>query len=146
VARSIVVVTCATAIILLAGACSNPVGPGYEWRTQPGYIGAEAERVLLNVPDVVDGTGARDVVVQTFGSSSCTRAAGAGVEYTNLVVTISPIDSVAIRGICTADLAAHPRDVGIDFSTVGTWTVRVVGRGVDNGAVHEIQVLVRESP
>lgn len=136
--------TFAAVAVLITAYCGSPSETEYAWRQQPGLIDVGSSHMApISLPDTIHGAGLQTVVVQTWGSSSCTRAAGADVEYGELAVTIGPIDSVAIRGICTDDLAPHPRNVTINFNSVGTWTVRVLGRSFDNDAVFETHVVVR---
>ena len=131
--------------VLIVASCGSLTEGEYQWRRQPGLIDVGSSHMLpITLPDTIQGAGPRTVVVQTRGSSSCTRADGADVEYGDLVVTIRPMDLVATRGICTDDLAPHPRNVTINLDTFGTWTVRVVGRSLDNNAVFETQVVVRD--
>lgn len=129
------------ALVALAG-CQSGTGPDWGWHMEPGLVMDDGFGRLIDLPDTIVGTGWRTLVVQTRGSSSCTRAAGAEIEYANRTVAITPVDSVATRGICTDDLAAHPRNVRVNFSNTGTWTVRIVGRSFDNGAVFETGVVV----
>lgn len=134
------------AALLASASCGGLTDPEWEWRLQPGLIGiGDGHATPVSVPDTIHGTGSRTLVVQTWGSSSCTRAAGADVEYGHRVVAITPIDSVAVGGVCTSDLRSYPRNVAIDFNSVGTWTVRVIGRSFDNGAVFETEVVVRDA-
>jgi hypothetical protein len=143
-----VVVTMALAAtaLLATGACGPLTEPEWEWRIEPGLIEAGAGlEPPIELPDTIVGTGPRIVVVRTRGSSSCIRAAGADVAYGTRAVSISPMDSMAVRGICTDDLAAHPRDVVIDFSSAGTWTVRVIGRSFDDDVVFETHVVVEDA-
>jgi hypothetical protein len=139
--------TLVAAAVLITAYCGGPTEAEYQWRRQPGLIDVGSSHTApISLPDTIQGAGSRTVVVQTRGSSSCTRAAGADVEYGHLAVTIRPMDLVATRGICTDDLAPHPRNVTINFNNVGTWTVRVVGRSFESNAVFETQVVVRDSP
>lgn len=132
-----------SAALLTSLSCASATGPGWEWHLQPGLIDVgPGHAAPVSVSDTIHGTGPRTLVVQTWGSGSCTRAAGADVEYGQLVVAIAPIDSIAIGGVCTDDLRSHPRDVVINFNSAGTWTVRVIGRSFDNGAVFETEVVV----
>lgn len=133
------------AALLVCASCGSFSDPEWEWHLQPGLIAVGDGAAPVTVSDTIAGTGSRTVVVQTWGSGSCIRAAGAEVEYGHLVVAIAPIDSVAIGGVCTDDLRSHPRNVVINFDAVGTWTVRVIGRSFDNGAVFETEVVVTDA-
>jgi hypothetical protein len=137
------------AVTAVTASCSTLTDPDDRWRRQAGLIDIGSNQPTpIELPDTIQGTGPRSVVVRTWGSSSCTRPAGADVEQgDDYTAVIRPYDRVAIRGICTDDLAPHPRDVEIVFDRAGTWSVRVIGRGPDGEeAVFEAPVVVRSTP
>lgn len=134
------------AALLTLAACQAGTEPEWAWRMEPGLIIDDGYLAPVELPDTITGVGWQTLVVHTRGSSSCTRAAGAEVAYVNRLVAITPIDSVATRGACTDDLAVHPRNVQVNFSSAGSWTVRVIGRSFDNGTVFETSVVVVDDP
>jgi hypothetical protein len=104
-----------------------------EWTVQPGLIGVGGVGAddVVTAPDTVGAGTSFVVVVRTFGSSSCTRPAGADVTLSGLMATVVPLDSVpgGRDVICTSDLRAFPRNVSLIFSARGQGTVAVTGRG-----------------
>lgn len=131
------------AAIVAATSCSSVVGSDDGWHRVLGLISIGGEQQPpVEMPDTLHGTGTASVVVRTWGSSSCTRADGAVVEYGDFTIVIRPYDRVFTGGVCTDDLAPHPRDVQLSFDGTGAWTVQVVGRSFTNGHVFEKEVIV----
>jgi len=130
---------------LLAGAaCVLVTEP--DWIVQPGRIGGGGmEADVVTGPDTVTAGTSFVVVVRTFGSSSCTRAAGADVTLSNLMATIVPLDSVPYRrdAVCTMDLRAFPRNVSLTLGPTGLGTVAVTGRGNHGDTTITHRVVVR---
>jgi hypothetical protein len=125
-------------------ACSDP-GPfsGARWTVQVGQIVGPIPPV--DAPDTVIRDEVFSVTVVTFGSSSCTRPAGAEVLNFIHALSIAPLDSVLTGdGPCTADLAAHPRTVDGVFPSVGTRLIAVSGRAGFRDTVIFDTVIVRE--
>ncbi|GIW53079.1 MAG: hypothetical protein KatS3mg081_2434 [Gemmatimonadales bacterium] len=118
------------AVPLAAAACVWGTGP--DWVVVPGFIGVGSLGVpleVLSAPDTVNAGEPFNIVVTTFGSSSCTRAAGANSSVSGLSASIVPLDSV-LRGdvVCTDDLKPFPRDVSLTFGTAGQGLIAVTGR------------------
>ncbi|HEY0038838.1 MAG TPA: hypothetical protein VGB66_19235, partial [Longimicrobium sp.] len=91
----------------------------------------------LVVPEAVSAGVPFTITVATFGSSTCTRAAGAEVRTQGSVAEVVPYDYVATDGVCTADLRSFPRGVQLRFASAGPGVVRV--RGV-NGSGAEVVI------
>ena len=116
-----------------------------------GVIGlGDSRTVVLEAPDSMRLGEATQVRVTTYGSGSCTRAAGAELRVTGLVAEITPIDREQRSGACTSDLRSYARDVGVRFDVAGVATIRVRGRsqyrasdGRDSLVVRERTVVVR---
>jgi hypothetical protein len=130
---------------LVAGACLSSTGP--DWVVVPGFIGVASLGVPLEVvsaPDTVNAGEPFNVVVTTYGSSSCTRAAGANSSASGLSASIVPLDSV-LRGdvVCTADLHPFPRNVSLTFATAGQGLIAVTGRGRTADTTVTRSILVR---
>jgi hypothetical protein len=119
-----------TAAILSLAGCANPIANG-EWQRTVGVIDTgNSLPETLQLPDTVTAGTTFTVVVETYGSSSCTRADGARVEVDGLVAEITPYDRVLLEGICTDDLAPFPRAVDVRFDEAGEALVRLVGRTI----------------
>lgn len=113
-------------------ACSSVTGAGSE--RVVGLISIYNDREtpdVLVVPSAVSAGAAFTAEVATFGSSSCTRAAGAEVTIQGMLAEIVPFDvqATGAQTVCTSDLRRFPRPVQLHFATVGNAVVRV--RGVD---------------
>lgn len=130
--------------LLLLAACEGLADPAA--RRVPGVIdtGGGGDRSLA-VPDTVAAGAPFTATVTTFGSSSCTRPAGAELEVRGLVAEVVPYDRDATRAqVCTDDLRPFPRDVAVRFAAPGRATVRVRGRDLQGRpAVVEARVVVR---
>ena len=128
-------------------ACSSATGADRE--RVVGVISIYPDRETpgtLVVPDTVSAGASFTAEVTTFGSSSCTRAAGAEVSSEGRVAEIVPFDFEATGAnvVCTDDLRAFSRLVQLRFSTVCEAVVRV--RGVDlwgAPATRERRIVVR---
>jgi hypothetical protein len=130
--------------LLASAACVSVTEP--DWIVQPGQIGGGGvEAYVVTGPDTVTAGIPFVVIVQTFGSSSCTRAAGADVTLSSLTATIVPLDSVPYRrdAICTMDLRAFPRNVSVTLRPAGPGTVAVAGRGAHGDTTITHRVVVR---
>jgi hypothetical protein len=125
-------------------ACSD-AGPSADaqWTVLIGQIVGPTPPV--DAPDTVIRREVFSVTVVTFGSSSCTRPAGADVLNLHHVLSIVPLDSVRTGdGPCTADLTTHPRMVAGVFPIVGTVVVAVSGRAGWRDTVVFDTVIVRD--
>lgn len=132
---------------LALAACSSATGTNQ--KRVVGLISIYNDREtpsVLAVPDTVSAGATFTAEVMTFGSSSCTRAAGAEVSTEGRVAEIVPFDFQATgAGVaCTDDLRGFRRSVPLRFATAGDALVRV--RGVDlSGApvTRERRIVVR---
>jgi len=85
---------------------------------------------MLEMPARAIAGVAFEITVTTVGSGICTRADGASVAVSGLVADVTPWDRLApARAVCTDDLAPFPRRVTLRFSSPGTATIRLHGRG-----------------
>jgi len=129
---------------LAVTACLLATGP--DWVVEPGYIGLSGWMTdVITAPDTVDAGTSFTAVVLTFGSSSCTRPAGARVDLSSLRANVVPLDSV-LRGknvICTTDLAAFHHPVSLRFAIPGQGTIAVTGRGDRGDTTLTRSVVVR---
>lgn len=112
---------------------------------------------VLEVPDTVDAGVPFDVVVRTYGPTTCWKAAGGDVARTDSTLRLVPydIDEEATRDrLCGNAVIRLPRTFSASFPRAGTATVRVTGRKVigsagssmDNYAVTlEATVVVRQN-
>lgn len=124
----------------LAAGCSSILG--LDWHRELGVLDTEGRlRGSLEAPAEVTRGVPFDVVITTYGSSSCTRPAGAETDVDGMLATVRPYDRVATgTRPCTMDMHAFPRTVQLRFDVAGDATIRVLGR---NGAQVEQQVTVR---
>jgi hypothetical protein len=83
---------------------------------------------VIVAPDTVRQAVSFAVVVNTFGSSSCTKPDGVDLVATAAMARIVPYDRVQTQGACTADYASRPHQVTLAFASLGAATVRAVGR------------------
>ena len=115
--------------------CADSTGPTGNWQVDIGLLLPELSRApVIAIPQNIVAGEPINVVINTFGSSTCIRAAGVIVEGAgSRVQTLTPLDSVGIGQTCTDDLAQHPHPVVLTFSQPGEATVRVRGyvRGSD---------------
>lgn len=100
------------------------------------YLGDRAP--VLEVPDTVDAGVPFDVVVRTFGPTTCWKAAGGDVTRTDSTLRVVPYDideRVTSPHIgCGQAVIRLPRTFSASFPRAGTATVRVTGRKVIGGA------------
>ena len=129
---------------LLAGTgCPFDTGPGWTWVVQPGLIAVDGLDPVSG-PDTVQRGASFTLVVKTFGSSSCTRPAGADVAVSGLTATVIPMDSVVTGdAICTADLRSFPHNATLVFGQPGEATLIVVGRGAKGDTSITYPIVVR---
>jgi hypothetical protein len=130
---------------VLLAACSNISGMD-EWERRIGVIeigGGQPAPVQLPA-SIRQGVPAT-VIVTTYGSGSCLRPAGARVIVNGLRAEVVPYDSIAVRGVCTDDLKAYPREVRIQFESAGEALVRVRGQTL-NGTPAEFETRVVVQP
>jgi hypothetical protein len=114
------------------------------WRVVVGQvIGPEP---AVEAPDSVAANTPFPIRVVTFGSSSCTRAAGVEVMPLNAVFSIVPKDSVPVGDvICTRDLHAFPREVEGSFPLPGKVVVAVSGRaGLADTVLYDTVIVVAQ--
>jgi hypothetical protein len=101
--------------------------------------------IPLITPDTVRARADFDVVVRTFGSSSCVRADGAHVRASDRFAEITPLDSYLVGPeglLCSADLAEHPRRISLRFVSPGEAVVQVRGRRLTTSSdTHEIVII-----
>lgn len=92
----------------------------------------DMELPVLEAPDTVAAGGAFDVVVRTYGSDGCWRAAGAKTSRTDRTFTITPYDEhrVGAGWMCTMLVVRLPRTVRVTFAHPGEGVLRVNGRKV----------------
>ena len=115
------------------------------WRVDRGLLSPPTpDYDVVVVPSSVTATQAFEVTVTTFGSSSCTRAAGAEVTVSGLMATVVPMDSFPSdpATVCTQDIAGFPRTVTFEFATPGSATVLVSGRAVTGDTTIERTITV----
>jgi hypothetical protein len=122
------------AALLAAAGCFLDTGPGWHWAVQPGTVAVDHfNSDVLSSPDTVVAGTPFTVVVNTFGSSSCTRPAGSNATLSGLTATVVPLDSVVVGDmVCTSDLRSFPHSVSLTFGAPGDATVAIAGRG-DHG-------------
>jgi hypothetical protein len=134
---------------VLSAACADSTEPRRVWVVDIGVLPDMPFGVVV-IPDTVVVGRPVDAIVNTVGSSSCTRPAGVEIvgEGTRLQ-TLTPRDSFAVRAICTDDLAARPHPVRLTFDEAGLATIRVRAYVLDRsmgrrlGTV-ERQIVVRQ--
>jgi hypothetical protein len=112
------------------------------WRVVVGQVVGPEPAVVA--PDTVTANAVFSIRVVTFGSSSCTRAAGADVLPLNAVFSIVPMDSVAPGNVvCTQDLRSFPRVVDGSFPLPGKVVVAVSGRaGLADTVLYDTVIVV----
>jgi hypothetical protein len=131
--------------ILLAAGCVFGTGPNWTWVVQPGVIGANGLALdVVSSPDTVQTAVSFTVIVRTFGSSSCTRPAGADVTVSGLTATVVPLDSV-VEGdmVCTSDFRSFPHDASLTFAGPGEARLAVAGRGDHGDTTITYAIVVR---
>ena len=127
-------------------ACRSSSGP--DWERVVGDV--DPERSAAPALEVLQGGFVGEpvlVTVRTVGSSDCARPAGAEVIYREDVVEITPYDWKPVAGAgCQRDLRTYPRTVTLQFSEMGTYTLRLSGRVAFSGelasALVEIPITV----
>jgi hypothetical protein len=138
--------TILTPLLLLALGCATAAEPG--WEREIGWV-LEEEGLgpVLILADTVPRNTPVTATVVTRGSSSCTRADGAEVEWRSYTLHITPFDRMAPPGTpCTRDLAAFPRPVELLFTRSGEAEVVVVGRASPRGELKQIHGRVTVLP
>jgi len=131
---------------LLAGAgCRIETGPRWSWIVQPGLIAIEGVVADgVTAPDTVEADASFTVVVKTFGSSSCTRPAGAKVTVSGLTATVAPLDSVVTGDAdCTSDLRSFSHSASLTLGGAGEAAVAVVGRSEHGDTTLTYRIVVR---
>jgi hypothetical protein len=138
--------SCAAALIVSAvfAACSSPTGDDFV--TVPGVImsgGGLAARVIV-APDTVRAGEDFAATLSTFGSSSCTRPTATLAYAGSALIDLSLYDLQRVSGPCTDDLQQFPRNVSLQFTSVGLATIRVRGRALARAANGQDSLVVIE--
>lgn len=131
---------------LFLAACSNATTDEGGWRRRVGVIHPEFSSIqMLVIPSEVQVGRAFDVIVRTFGSSSCTRALELKAEVSAARLDLTPYAEYApAHAVCTEDLHAFDHSARVTLHTVGPATVRVHGRNERGEAVtYSMQITVR---
>jgi hypothetical protein len=138
--------------IVVAG-CGDVAEPAFT----PSPELVEAPGLLMDGPAPFESLVAPELVVQgvpflvtasSFGSSSCTEAAGASSVIYPARAEIRLYDRIALEDSgCTRDLRAFTRTLIVQFNQAGAAEVVVIGRDGDGGPL-EIRrsVTVQENP
>jgi hypothetical protein len=134
-------------LVLVAGAgaaCAQratpPAGKTFSI-IDPG--GLPPDQIGLVLPDTLAGGGAVAVRFYTWGSSSCTEAAGEDVTAVGQTVTIMPYDrAVPPDAICTADLRRFERQISIRVPS-GEVLFQLRGRRADGRPADSLATLSR---
>ena len=118
---------CGLVVTTLAG-CA-PIGNSSSER-DIGQIHLRLDSMMpvIIAPDTVGRAVSFAVVVNTFGSSSCTTPDGVALVITPQLARITPYDRIQTQGACTADYASRPHPVTVRFTDPGAATLRVIGR------------------
>ena len=128
----------------IALACAEPTLPpaGKAFSlVDPG--GLPPNEVGIALPDTVSGGAAIAVPFYTWGSSSCTVAAGEDVAIVGRTITLTPYDSaLSTNAICTRDLHRFVRQTVV-FLPTGEVTLQLRGRGLGSGPGDELIILSR---
>jgi len=91
-------------------------------------VSLDPHRPVIIAPDSVGLATPFIVVVNTFGSSSCTTPDGVALVAAPRLARIVPYDKIQRQGACTADYASRPHQVTVQFTDTGAAIVRAVGR------------------
>lgn len=123
----------ALALAFSAG-CSSSTEPEGVWVVSLGLLMPLSIVSTVVVPDTVVAGHQVPVIVNTVGSSTCTRPAGVVIVGAGTSLqTLTPLDSIAVRATCTDDLAPHPHPAVLTFQRAGSATIRVQGYVMDQG-------------
>jgi hypothetical protein len=119
----------AAAMILTTAACDNALEPA-DWTRRLGLVMDNPPHLTsLVAPDEVTRGVPFQITVTTFGSSSCTLPDGHELTYPDGAAEVKAYDLAApSQTPCTDDIHSFPRTVTVQFHTVGTAEIRVVGR------------------
>ena len=87
---------------------------------------------IIEVPDIIRAGEPFTAVINSFGSSSCTTPDGIDLKLRGSEATVTPYDLVPVDGEtpCTADFAARPHPVELEFRSEGTARINARGRHV----------------
>jgi hypothetical protein len=98
-----------------------------------GAIDGGAGLELVRGPDVFTAGQATDLVVNTFGSSSCTTPDHVDLKHPEpMVYEVLPWDRVPDGNVpCTADYGERPHPITLAYPRTGTGTIRIIGRRYD---------------
>ena len=135
----------ALALAFSAG-CDSSTEPEVVWVVSLGLLMPLSIVSTVVVPDTVVAGQQVPVIVNTVGSSSCTRPAGvvivgAGTSHQ----TLTPLDSIAVRAAaCTDDLAPRPHPAVLTFQQAGSATIRVQGYVIDQSGQRRVGGMERE--
>ncbi len=105
-----------------------------DWQIVPGLVDAGGHPYLpqvITAPDTVTAGESFAATITTYGSTTCTHAAGAQVTLQPLLAVVVPLDSAPTsKGtLCTQDVGTNPRSVDLLFTGTGEAIIRVVGHG-----------------
>src|SRR5262245_10589737 len=110
-----------TVLVLVLVACSDPARPpeGDTGR----YIGviqysSQPQGVVL-APESVQVGVLFEVIVNSFGSSTCTLPDGVEMSQDGNVATITPYDRSTEETPCSGDMAPRPHAVMLQFNALG---------------------------
>ena len=130
----------------MALACAEPTSPpgGKAFSlVDPGFPPNQVGFVGIALPDTVSGGAAIAVPFYTWGSSSCTVAAGEDVAIVGSTVTLTPYDRArSPNAICTMDLHRFVRQTVVSAPT-GEVTFQLRGRRLGSGPGDELIILSR---
>lgn len=100
----------------------------------------------VEAPDTVDVGQPFDLIVRTYGSNGCWRAAGGDVKRAPGTIRVAPMDAnmSSTRTQCTTEIVRLPRVFHLVISEPGEVRILVTGRGPDDGTITlERRVVVR---
>lgn len=110
--------------------------------------GVHPEHAVITAPDTVEAGVPFTATITTLGLDSCWKPAGAEVELSASLATVTPYDSPpAGEGlVCAQAITELPRSVELRFTRSGDATIRVVGRRVVGSDLqHASKVTVEKS-
>jgi hypothetical protein len=129
----------------IALACAEPTLPpgGNAFSLVHPGGGIPPDQVGIALPDTVSGGAAITVPFYTWGSSSCTVAAGEDLAIVGRTVTLTPYDRArSANAICTMDLHRFVRQTVVSVPT-GEVTFQLRGRRLGSGPGDELIILSR---
>jgi hypothetical protein len=115
-------------LLASAAACSSGPDLGPDALVVIGTIQGMPSQTLVVTPAPLVAGQATQVIVNSFGSSSCTEPDHATVTQDSMEATVTPYDRVAPAGTrCAIDVAPQPHPIALRYASAGTATLHVVG-------------------